>query len=1078
MSEPSLTPTIDEQNPWPGLREFNEAAERFFNGRGEESAALDRLVTQAPLTVLFGASGLGKTSLLQAGLFPLLRKEHFLPVYLRFDWRGGSAPLIEQARSELQAQIASQHVDAPAWIANESLWEYLHRNQLELWSPENYRLTPVLVLDQFEELFTIGAEHAEPVDQLKIDLADLIENRVPGARSRGLLDDDQVSNRLSLDRQRYKVVVSFREDFLPVMESLKRTIPSIMRNRLRLLPMSGTQAFKAVHETAPHLADADMAWRIVGFVAGRDESPEVVQSSAGDLAVEPALLSLVCAGLNERRRDQEKARFDRQLLDGTGQAIVEDFYRIKMADMPSELHRFLQRQLITERGYRKPCDLDDAIRVHGVRKRDLELLVDRRLLRIEPVRGTDRIELTHDLLTPVVRRDRDADRERERLAAERKGRRRLTMIGTGLGLIAAASVAFAFYARSLSQRAAAEAEHAGQLQTAAEMSAREARRYADVLTEALEDLKAEKSRTDDALKRLEKSQAGERQALIKAQDLARSEGVARNDAEQNARSATEAKSEAERLRVQEASQRTEAERLRVESDNAAILARTNEGLAKASSGEAERLRNLAVAQDLASRARLLQRDEDLPSAIQMVVRAYLLHTENCRATADQPAPCPRELNEPNVYGALYATLNRVTALWRRNTYGAGGIVSGSGGGTILRATPSAVLSARPGAGVTKFSLAGGWRNLAEAPIPPPVAVSAPADRRVTAMAMSPGGFPMAQALLDAASFEVWDETRRRYESQAVLFTGSGERRGAVSSHASSFLTLAFSPDSALIAAANAAGMLSIWREGMFEVTIPGVSTPPRNTIGAVAATPNERNLERSIRALLFAPANNVLLIATSRGIYAWSRPAGTGPRAAAATLLEGTAALDVRSLALSPDGRRLAFGDRAGAVRIGTWNPGTPPLTAVVAFGDTHLSPVNALAFSPSGRMLASAGADGAIRLFQTASLQAGSSALLEGHRGAVESVLFADDTLLYLGGADRTLRIWPLRMDAIATLLCRELGRRDASTTRATSRGGAASQPPQTGAQPGIPSTNACQSLPADIASTAAAPAGAAARQ
>ncbi len=51
---------VDEQNPWPGLSAFDEAAQRFFNGRREESAALRRLVMNAPLTVLFGASGLGR----------------------------------------------------------------------------------------------------------------------------------------------------------------------------------------------------------------------------------------------------------------------------------------------------------------------------------------------------------------------------------------------------------------------------------------------------------------------------------------------------------------------------------------------------------------------------------------------------------------------------------------------------------------------------------------------------------------------------------------------------------------------------------------------------------------------------------------------------------------------------------------------------------------------------------------------------------------------------------------------------------------------------------------------------------
>jgi len=172
---------IDEQNPWPGLEAFDEASERFFNGRGNESAELRRLVLQAPLTVLFGASGLGKTSLVQAGLFPLLRKEQLLPVYVRLDLRDRGTPLIDQVKSALQTQIHIRQVDAPSFNGTESLWQYLHRAGLELWSEHNRLLTPLFVLDQFEEVFTLGADTPAAIARLRVDLADLIENRMPAA---------------------------------------------------------------------------------------------------------------------------------------------------------------------------------------------------------------------------------------------------------------------------------------------------------------------------------------------------------------------------------------------------------------------------------------------------------------------------------------------------------------------------------------------------------------------------------------------------------------------------------------------------------------------------------------------------------------------------------------------------------------------------------------------------------------------------------------------------------------------------------------------------------------------------------
>src|SRR5947209_3923927 len=96
---------IDDENPWPGLEHFDEAAQPFFNGRKNEIAELRRLVLHSPLAVLFGASGLGKTSLIQAGLFPVVRKEHFLPVYVRLDVRDRNGPLLDQVKLTLQKEI-------------------------------------------------------------------------------------------------------------------------------------------------------------------------------------------------------------------------------------------------------------------------------------------------------------------------------------------------------------------------------------------------------------------------------------------------------------------------------------------------------------------------------------------------------------------------------------------------------------------------------------------------------------------------------------------------------------------------------------------------------------------------------------------------------------------------------------------------------------------------------------------------------------------------------------------------------------------------------------------------------------
>jgi WD40 repeat protein len=527
---------IDENNPWPGLGSFDESAERFFNGRRAESAELRRLVVHAPLTVLFGASGLGKTSLVQAGLFPQLRKDHFVPIYVRLDVRDRSAPLVEQLRAALQFQIDARGIDAVSMHPRESLWTFLHRRDLELWSAQNHLLTPVFVLDQFEEVFTLGAENSAAIDRLRVDMADLIENRVPADLAPVIARGDAASDAISLDRQRYKVLLSFREDFLPAVEGWKRDIPSLLRNRLRLLPMSGEQAFEAVHLTASHLVDEPLARGIVRFVAAAQEESatnEATHESLNDLVVEPALLSLVCHGLNEKRQAQHKSTFDAALLRGTGQAVISDYYENAVRDLPGHVQRFIENELITERGFRKPCDVDDARSIHGVTDQELAVLVNRRLLRIEPHRGTERVELTHDLLTRVVREHRNAQREADRT---RRQRRRTAAFAALAAVLVALVVTFGWlYFAARSDRLIAQA----------------ARRTAE---QAQHDAQTAQTEAEAQRHIAEKALADEQQAAAALT-------VAKNAAEQAAADATISRKEAERQAALAAGRRLATEAL-------------------------------------------------------------------------------------------------------------------------------------------------------------------------------------------------------------------------------------------------------------------------------------------------------------------------------------------------------------------------------------------------------------------------------------------------------------------------------------------------------------------------------------
>ena len=88
--------TVDAEHPWLGLASFTEETRGYFYGREEEIAELCRRVQRKLLTVLFGQSGLGKTSILRAGLVPRLRSQGYCPIYVRIDYaRAAPEPAVQ-----------------------------------------------------------------------------------------------------------------------------------------------------------------------------------------------------------------------------------------------------------------------------------------------------------------------------------------------------------------------------------------------------------------------------------------------------------------------------------------------------------------------------------------------------------------------------------------------------------------------------------------------------------------------------------------------------------------------------------------------------------------------------------------------------------------------------------------------------------------------------------------------------------------------------------------------------------------------------------------------------------------------
>src|SRR6202142_2296931 len=344
------TATIDERNPWLGLASYTEETRGFFYGRDEEVAELGRRVQRKLLTVLFGQSGLGKTSVLRAGLAPRLRAQGYCPIYVRIDYGRDSPEPAEQIKQAISrtARRSGEWTQAGVAVEGESLWEFLHHRDDVLHDESGATLIPLLIFDQFEEIFTLaqtdGFGRARAA-RFIADLSDLVENRPPKEVEAKLETDDSAAERFDFARSDYRVLISLREDYLAPLEGLKRDMPSVTQNRLRLAPMTGTQALTAVMKPGKRLVTEDVAAAIVRFVAGGAE--------LANAEVEPSLLSLICRELNDTRIAQHRNEISLDLLAGSHAGILSNFYERSLADQNPGVRQIIEDELLTSSGFRE-----------------------------------------------------------------------------------------------------------------------------------------------------------------------------------------------------------------------------------------------------------------------------------------------------------------------------------------------------------------------------------------------------------------------------------------------------------------------------------------------------------------------------------------------------------------------------------------------------------------------------------------------------------------------------------------------------------------------------------------------------
>jgi WD40 repeat protein len=410
MRTPPPLPTEAILDPYIGLRPYTDSDDdrARFKGREQDREIIIANLYAARLTVFYGASGVGKTSVLLAGVVPELRQTARFACVVFRAWQSEKVlPSLKVAILDAVRIAAKKEIEVDAALP---LDDFL------LQCTQALRGHIVLIFDQFEEYFLYHAASA-------------VSEGFDAEFARSV-------NRNEIDAS---FLLSMREDGLSKLDRFQGRIPKLLNNLLRLDHLDCDAAIRAIREPLeacnkrlppgepPASIDDDLVEALLdqlktGSVTldqARQPAAAVVRSAPpnSETWIETPFLQMVLT----RLWDEEKKRGSRRLrlatLNKLGGAprilrthLDKTMRKLKRRDRRMAVDIF--GHLVTPSGGKIAHTVDDLASYSRCRKSRLAPLLERladskiRVLRtIQPPPGeadSVRFEIFHDVLAAAI----------------------------------------------------------------------------------------------------------------------------------------------------------------------------------------------------------------------------------------------------------------------------------------------------------------------------------------------------------------------------------------------------------------------------------------------------------------------------------------------------------------------------------------------------------------------------------------------------------------------------------------------------------------------------------------------------
>lgn len=446
------------ENTFLGLQPYTEDDAYRFKGRTEESQELFRLIVRNDFTVCYAESGEGKTSLLNAGVSPLLRENMYFPIAITFtsdDYQvtpDNFNTIIDRCIKDSIAEYNEKNKgvnveyklcssDFQGLDCQEGLQQEL--SKYSWWKLRNYKpqamgltFTPVFVFDQFEEVFNMPGSIVwtkKFFDWLEDVSSDSCPEEIV-KKIRAIIGTNAAFPTIKEEKD-FKAVFSLRKEFIGELDywgMQKCFIPSLKDNRycLKALTYEGAKKVMTLQE---RFYENKVEQILTYFVGQYSREPE--KTIKENLPVIPALLLSVICDSWEKDIDAFAEQSSTE-IEQSMNTILERFFNQAIDAIAQELSE--QDSNTNPAQYR--YDLDTAVFAvvdsNGKRVRTKttnasltqidfdakykQALSQHRIIKVTKIDGEDYVEIVHDSLCPIIaiRREARMAIEKEQLLRE------------------------------------------------------------------------------------------------------------------------------------------------------------------------------------------------------------------------------------------------------------------------------------------------------------------------------------------------------------------------------------------------------------------------------------------------------------------------------------------------------------------------------------------------------------------------------------------------------------------------------------------------------------------------------------